>query len=205
MVKSVVIRLPASYSHQYLQRCRSVLPVEVVAQLEGLLSVVETLHREIASHDEKIEHMAAEYGEVSRLTSVPGVGTLTALTYVVTLEAPHRFASRTESCTEPELPSRLPSGARRGAWPGQPPPHRHGSSVRRRSRKPNRCSNIHVDEEGTPHGRLCRMSECARPAYAGVLARFARPRVTFGCGYLAQKVDGFWRCSPPVSTPKRMR
>lgn len=91
MVKSFAIRHPAFCSHQYLERCRSVLPVEIFAQLEGLLSVIETLDQEIASYDEKIEHIAAEYREVSHLTSVPRVGTLTALTSVVTLEAPHRF------------------------------------------------------------------------------------------------------------------
>lgn len=92
MAKSFAIPLPASCSHQYLERCRSVLPSEMFTPLEGLLAVIEKLDCEIANYDEKVEQIAGEYKDVSRLTSVPGVGTLTALTYVVTLEAPYRFA-----------------------------------------------------------------------------------------------------------------
>jgi transposase len=61
----------------------------------ALLPVVETigmLTERIRSFDEQIERMCTvDYPETARLRAVKGVGPLTALHYVLTIEDPHRF------------------------------------------------------------------------------------------------------------------
>ena len=56
------------------------------------LAEVASLNQRIADYDRRIEQIAKEdYPEVALLKQVKGVGTLIALTYVLTVEDPHRF------------------------------------------------------------------------------------------------------------------
>ena len=58
-----------------------------------LVRLVETLSDGIEAYDERIEKLATEkYPQTKLLRQVKGVGALTALTYVLTLEDPKRFA-----------------------------------------------------------------------------------------------------------------
>jgi transposase len=58
-----------------------------------LVRVVETLSNCIKAYDERIEKLATEkYPHTELLRQVKGVGSLTALAYVLTLEDPKRFA-----------------------------------------------------------------------------------------------------------------
>jgi transposase len=68
--------------------------------LEPLLGEIESLNERIAAYDRRIEQIAKEvYPEVAPLKQVKGVGTLIALTYVLTLDDPHRFRrSRDAGC-----------------------------------------------------------------------------------------------------------
>jgi transposase len=68
--------------------------------LEPLLGEIESLSERIGGYNEQIEQMSQEsYPEVARLKQVKGVGTLIALTYVLTLEDAHRFGkSRDVGC-----------------------------------------------------------------------------------------------------------
>jgi len=57
-----------------------------------VLVVIAELCAQIRALDERIEKMARQrYPETALLTQVPGVGTLTATVYVLTLEDPERF------------------------------------------------------------------------------------------------------------------
>src|ERR1035437_9352413 len=57
-----------------------------------LLGEIESLSERIGEYNERIEQIAKRsYPEVARLKQVKGVGTLIALTYVLTLEDAHRF------------------------------------------------------------------------------------------------------------------
>src|SRR5882724_5851014 len=68
------------------------LSPELQAALEPLLSAVESLSEQIREYNERIEQLAQQsYPQVARLKQVKGVGTLIALTYLLTLEDPHRF------------------------------------------------------------------------------------------------------------------
>jgi transposase len=60
--------------------------------LNPLLAEVESVSQRIRDYDEQIENLGkSRYPEIELLKQVHGVGTLTALTYVLTVEDPHRF------------------------------------------------------------------------------------------------------------------
>ena len=64
--------------------------------LRPLLKSVEALSEQIGVYDQQITAMVPRYREVELLTPVYGVGTLIALTYVLTLEDAQRFAHSRE-------------------------------------------------------------------------------------------------------------
>ena len=80
--------------------------------LEPLLKEVESLNERIQEYDARIEKIAKEsYPHVALLKQVKGVGTQIALTYVLTLEDPHRFRkSRDVGCFLGLRPGRRNSG-----------------------------------------------------------------------------------------------
>jgi transposase len=86
------------------------LSVELRAALEP---EIESLNQRIAAYDRQIEQIAKkDCPEVSLLQQVKGVGTLIALTYVLTLEDPHRFRrSRDVGCYLGLRPGRRNSGS----------------------------------------------------------------------------------------------
>jgi transposase len=88
------------------------LSVELREALEPLLAEVESLNERIKEYDARMEKIAAEsYPQVARLKQVKGVGTQIALTYVLTLDDPHRFAkSREVGCFLGLKPGRRDSG-----------------------------------------------------------------------------------------------
>jgi len=88
------------------------LSQELRDALDPLLGEIESLNVRIAEYDRRIEHIATEvHPEVARLKQVKGVGTLIALTYVLTLEDPHRFRrSRDVGCFVGLRPGRRNSG-----------------------------------------------------------------------------------------------
>lgn len=115
LLKSYGIRLPRASGANYIERCREIVPSALMTQLEGLLQVVAELSRQIENYDEQIERLAVErYGElVNRLRGVPGVGTLTAVTFVATLGDATRFqASRDAAAYLGLRPRQQQSGQR---------------------------------------------------------------------------------------------
>ena len=77
-----------------------------------LLAEVETLNEGIAAYQRQIERLAKEhYPEIALLKQVKGVGTLSALTFVLTVDDPHRFRrSRDVGCYIGLRPGRRNSG-----------------------------------------------------------------------------------------------
>jgi transposase len=72
---------------------KEALPAEVREALLPLVRLVETLSDGIAAYDEKMEKLGSEkYPQTKLLRQVKGVGPITALAYVLTLENPQRFA-----------------------------------------------------------------------------------------------------------------
>jgi transposase len=73
------------------EKAESLSP-ELQAALEPLLAGIESLSERIREYNERIEQLAEKsYPQVELLKQVKGVGTLIALTFLLTLEDPHRF------------------------------------------------------------------------------------------------------------------
>ena len=97
MAKTFGIRLPRITSERYAERTLAQLPERLRERLAGLLGAVVALTEQVEAYDEQIERIARErYPETARLEEVPGVGTLTAATFVLTIAEPRRFARSRE-------------------------------------------------------------------------------------------------------------
>lgn len=92
LAKGFGLRLPASITHTFGARALARLPEHLHAAMKSLLEQIDALGMKIRDYDHSIAEVAAKHPEVERLASVPGVGTLTALTYVLTLGRKERFA-----------------------------------------------------------------------------------------------------------------
>jgi transposase len=91
-VKSVGGRLPMCSAESLPKRVRDALPADLSVALAPLLTMIETVTREVRTYDHRVTALVAEgYPEAAHLQQVPGVGPLTALCYVLTLEDPTRF------------------------------------------------------------------------------------------------------------------
>jgi transposase len=112
LVKSYGQRLPKCGTHQVNEKLAEGLSPELRDVLGPLLQEVESLNERIKEYDERMEKIAKEvYPEVSLLKQVKGVGTQIALTYVLTIEDPHRFLkSREVGCFLGLRPGRRNSG-----------------------------------------------------------------------------------------------
>jgi transposase len=93
------------------EKVKSLSP-ELQAALTPLLQEVESMSERIREYDQNIECIAQKnYPETTLLKQVKGVGTLVALTYLLTLEDPHRFSkSRDAGCYAGLQPGRRNSG-----------------------------------------------------------------------------------------------
>src|ERR1700730_6184174 len=112
LVKSYGQRLPKCGTQQVGPELGAGLNAELREVLEPLLKEVESLNESIQEYDARIEKIAKEsYPHVALLKQVKGVGTQIALTYVLTLEDPHRFRkSRDVGCFLGLRPGRRNSG-----------------------------------------------------------------------------------------------
>ena len=88
------------------------LSPELQAALQPLLVAIESLSERIREYNQRIEALAQQsYPQVALLKQVKGVGTLIALTFLLTLEDPHRFRkSRDVGCYLGLQPGRRNSG-----------------------------------------------------------------------------------------------
>src|ERR1700686_3873708 len=113
LAKSYGERLRKCGTQQVNRDSASVLSTELRAALEPLLAEVASLNQRIAEYDRRIEQIATEvHPEVALLKQIKGVGTLIALTYVLTVGDPHRFRrSRDVGCYLGLRPGRRNSGS----------------------------------------------------------------------------------------------
>lgn len=112
LAKAVGERLPKCDADNLdVERLRA-LPVGVETVLQPVLEAVESLTEKIHTCNEQIEQIARErYPETELLKQVSGVGTLIALTFVLTLEDAGRFRkSREVGCYVGMRPKSRDSG-----------------------------------------------------------------------------------------------
>ncbi|MGB8061740.1 MAG: IS110 family transposase [Candidatus Sulfotelmatobacter sp.] len=93
------------------EKAESLSP-ELQVALEPLLHAIESLSERIVEYNDRIGALAEQrYPQVELLKQIKGVGTLIALTFLLTLEDPHRFRkSRDVGCYLGLQPGRRNSG-----------------------------------------------------------------------------------------------
>jgi transposase len=92
LVKTVGARLPKCDASVFHRHAREAVPQEMSAALEPLLDTIATLTQQIRAYDRQVEALARQYPEARVLQQLRGVGSLTALAYILTIDDPHRFA-----------------------------------------------------------------------------------------------------------------
>jgi transposase len=84
IAKGFGVRLPQSITRTFGGRAIDALPEFLRSALRGLLEQIDAISRAIASYDQQIAELAGRHPELARLESIPGVGRLTAMTFVLT-------------------------------------------------------------------------------------------------------------------------
>ncbi len=92
MVKSFGVRLPKCSTESFARKVRDGLPAALRPALGPVLDSIQDLSQRIRSYEQEIERLAEEeYPETEKMRQIKGVGALTALAFVLTLEEPGRF------------------------------------------------------------------------------------------------------------------
>jgi transposase len=85
-------RIKSGVSRAFAARVEEAgLPAHVLIQVEPLLIMLESLNEQIKKADEELAEIVRDDEVVRRLTTVPGVGPVTATTYAATLDGAARF------------------------------------------------------------------------------------------------------------------
>ncbi len=91
-VKSFGARLPKCSAQSFHNKAATQIPPALKAALEPLVETIATLTARIREYDRKLEAVASEfYPQTELLRQVQGVGTLSALAFVLILEDASRF------------------------------------------------------------------------------------------------------------------
>jgi transposase len=91
-VKSWGERMASCSSRSFAQKGAAQLPEPLRAALQPLLEVIEVMTEQIKGYDRQIEEACREnYAETELLRQVGGVGAVTSLAFVLTLEDANRF------------------------------------------------------------------------------------------------------------------
>jgi transposase len=91
-VKSFGARLPKCPARSFHKRASEHIPEALLAALGPILEQIGSLTERIGQYNRELETISKEhYPETSLLRQVEGIGLLTALTFVLTVEDPYRF------------------------------------------------------------------------------------------------------------------
>jgi len=91
-VKSFGARLPKCPARSFHKRAPEHIPEALMPALKPLLEQIGSLTERIRQYERQLETISKEhYPETDLLRQVEGIGPLTALTFVLTLEDPYRF------------------------------------------------------------------------------------------------------------------
>ena len=113
IVKASGGRLPKTTTAAFAGKTAGLIPPELQPALRPLLKSIQALSEQIERYDELIAKLAdKKYPETRLLQQVNGIGPLISLTYVLTLDDPHRFAnSRAVGCYLGLSPRQKESGS----------------------------------------------------------------------------------------------
>jgi transposase len=91
VLKSVGVKVPRMSTKVFHARVGPLLPSALKRGLQPLLDELASLQLRIHALDREVDAIAARYPAVAKLTAVKGVGNLTALAFVLSLDDPSRF------------------------------------------------------------------------------------------------------------------
>jgi transposase len=91
LAKPMGERLKPCDADQVKESLADVLGAALQKVIRPLLKSVEEISKQISVYDQEIEQIGQRYPEKKVLTQVWGVGTLIAMTYILTIEDPERF------------------------------------------------------------------------------------------------------------------
>jgi len=114
-VKSFGARLPKCPARSFHKRAPEHIPEALMPALGPILEQISSLTERIRDYERQLETISKEHypHETELLRQVEGIGPLTALTFVLTLEDPHRFErSRSVGAYLGLVPARDQSGDR---------------------------------------------------------------------------------------------
>jgi len=91
-MKSSGSRLPSCSADSFARKVAPDIPEPLQPALAPILDTIATLTQQIQSYDQKNEELCSErYPETRLLRAISGVGPLTSLAFILTLENPDRF------------------------------------------------------------------------------------------------------------------
>ncbi len=93
LLKSLGVFAPAQVkATAFVRKLRPLLDNASTSLVEPLLHSIDALSAQIKMLEDKLEELARiQYPDTERLKQIPGVGPITALFYILTLESPARF------------------------------------------------------------------------------------------------------------------
>jgi transposase len=110
-------RLPKGTTERFAERFDEArLPEELKEVVRPLVESVRVLGEQIKAHNDWVQEVASAYPEVEHFKEIDGIGTLTALAFVLCIEDPSRFPNSRrvgaylglrprvrQSCTDPRM------------------------------------------------------------------------------------------------------
>lgn len=91
-IKSMGSRVPRCSAEAFVKTARPPLPPVLRGALEPILAAIERIAAQILAFDRRIEKLAKdEYREAQVLMQIPGVGALTAVAFMTTIDDHRRF------------------------------------------------------------------------------------------------------------------
>jgi transposase len=91
LVKGLGARLPACSAEAFARKAAEAVPALVKPAVEGLLTTVAQLTQQIQAYDRQVQALLTRYPEAERMDVIPGVGPLTTMGFLLTIEEPQRF------------------------------------------------------------------------------------------------------------------
>ncbi|MBN1549868.1 IS110 family transposase, partial [bacterium] len=92
VLKQFGLKVESCGSEVFHKRAADVVPLELKSCLDPILETLEKLTSQIRGYDKQIDQLCKEkYPETIAVRQIRGVGSLTALAYMLILESPDRF------------------------------------------------------------------------------------------------------------------
>jgi len=91
VVKAFGGRLPKTTSEAFVKKTKALLPAELVPSLEAVYEAIKAIDEQVKRLDQGIERTASRYPDFKVVSQPHGVGTLTGLAFLLTVEDKTRF------------------------------------------------------------------------------------------------------------------